>query len=145
MTDLIPIFTNKASHNKWPKGMGLCPFPMFSKTWITCTFLCFYIFSHLFSFRNNFLPFPIYHPFFFKSPQPCFHKSYPQSKIFIKIRAVPSSAVFCRNALLITTPSCSMRFFSFYNVLPSAPTTTGMTLMLLMSHVLLISVFSSGP
>ena len=104
---------------------------------------------HFFSsvqFSEQFSPLPHLPPFFFfKSPQPCFHKSYPQSKIFIKIRAVPSSAVFCRNALLITTPSCSMRFFSFYNVLPSAPTTTGMTLMLLMSHVLLISVFSSGP
>ena len=34
-------------------------------------------------------------------------------------------------------------FFSFFDVLPSALTTTGMTLMLLMFHILLISLFSS--
>ena len=36
-----------------------------------------------------------------------------------------------------------MHFCSFFNVLPSGPTTTGMTLMLLIIHVLLISLFSS--
>ena len=36
-----------------------------------------------------------------------------------------------------------MHFFSFFDVLSSVPTTTGMSLMLLMFHILLISVFSS--
>ena len=70
--------------------------------------------------------------FFIKSPQPCLHRSYLQSKTFLITRAVPSSAAFCSNAVLIATPSSSMHFFSFFDVLPSAPTTTGMTLMLLM-------------
>ena len=64
-------------------------------------------------------------------------------KTFLNIRTVPSSAVFCSNAVFIKTPSSSMYFFSFFDVLPSAPTTTGMTLMLLMFHILLISLFSS--
>ena len=69
--------------------------------------------------------------------------SYLQSKTFLNIRAVPSSAGFCSNAVLITTPSSSIHFFSFFGVLPSAPTTTGMNLMLLMFRILLISLFSS--
>ena len=81
--------------------------------------------------------------FFIKSSQPRFHKSYSQYKIFLNIRTVPSSAVFCSNAVFITTPSSSMYFFSFFDVLPSVPTTTRMTLMLLMFHILLISLFSS--
>ena len=44
--------------------------------------------------------------------------------------------------MLITTPS-SMHFSSFVDVLPSAPTITRMTLMLLMFHILLIFLFSS--
>ena len=36
-----------------------------------------------------------------------------------------------------------MHFFSFFDVLPSVPTTTGMTLMLLMFHIILIFLFSS--
>ena len=36
-----------------------------------------------------------------------------------------------------------MHFFSFFNILPSAPTTTGMTLMLIMFYILLISLSSS--
>ena len=133
------------------KGLWVyCPSPMFSKT---CTFLYFYTLFHLFSFIPPpshlriclfvFLFFFILFFFFIKSAQPCFHKSYPQSKTFLNIRAVPSSAVFCNNVVLLTTPSSSMHFFSFFDVLPSAPTTTGMTLMLLMFHILLISLFSS--
>ena len=80
---------------------------------------------------------------FFPSPQPCLHKPYPQSKTFLNTQAVPSSAVFCSNTVLITTPSSSMQFFSFFVVLPNTPTTTGMALMLLMFHILLISLFSS--
>ena len=45
--------------------------------------------------------------------------------------------------MFITTSSSSMQFFSFFDVLPSAPTTTGMTLMILKFHILLISLFSS--
>ena len=36
-----------------------------------------------------------------------------------------------------------MHFFSFFDVLPSAPTTTEMTLMLLIFHIFLISLFGS--
>ena len=139
------------------KGLWVyCPSPMFSKT---CTFLYSYILSHLFSFWNNFPPPPhlpicllffnffvylsIISFFFIKSPQPFFHKSYPQPKTFLKIWAVPSSTAFCSNAVLITTPSFSTQFFSFFDALPSAPTITGMTLMPLMFHILLISPFSS--
>ena len=86
---------------------------------------------------------PICHFFSSNIPQPRFHKSYPQSKTFLNIRAAPSSVIFCSNAVLITTPSSSMHFFSFFDVLWSVPTTTGMSLMLLMFHILLISVFSS--
>ena len=81
--------------------------------------------------------------FFFKSLQPRFHKSYRQSKTFLNVQTVSSGAVFCSNVVLITTPSSSMHFFSFFDMLPSTSTTTGMTLMLLMFHILLISVFSS--
>ena len=111
------------------KGLWVyCPSPMFSKT---CTILYFYILSHLliFSSFSFFL--------FFPSLQPHFHKSYPQSKTFVNMRAVPNSAVFCSNIVLITTPSSFMQFFSFFDMLPSAPTTTGMTLMLLIFHILL--------
>ena len=74
---------------------------------------------------------PVCHFFFFiKSPQPRSHKSYLRSKTFLNIWAVPSSAVFCSNTVLVTTPS-SIHFLSFFDVLPSALTTTGMTLMLL--------------
>ena len=121
---------------------------MFPKT---CTFLYFYTLFHLFSFIPPpshlriclFIIIIFFFVFFFiKSAQTCFHKSYPQSKTFLNIRIVPSSAVFCNNVVPLTTSS-SMHFFSFFDVLPSAPTTTGMTLMLLMFHILLISVFSS--
>ena len=128
------------------KGLWIyCPSPMFSKA---CTFLYFYILFFLTCsvFGTICLPFPIcpFATFLIKpSPQARFHKSYPQFKTFLNIRAVPSSAVFCSNTVLITTPSSSMHFFSFFDVLPSAPTTTGMTVMLLMFHILLISLFSS--
>ena len=128
--------------------MGLLSISLFSKT---CTFLYFYIlhFLHPVHFLEQ-LPSPSPSPFahlplFFKikSPQPCFHKSYLESKTFVNIRAVPSKAVFYSNAVLITTPSSSMHFSSFFDMLPNAPNTTGMTLMLLMFHILLISIFSS--
>ena len=44
--------------------------------------------------------------------------------------------------MLITTPSSSMQFFSFFDVLLRAPTTISMTSMLLMFHFFLISLFS---
>ena len=139
------------------KGLWVyCPSPMFSKTFI---FQYFYILSDLFSFWNNFPPprhLPLFVCVFFKSPfpQPCFHKYTDlicNLKLSLRnIRAVPSSAVFCSNcfsvflfSVLITTPSSSMHFFSFLDVLSRAPTTTGMSLMLLMFHTLLISLFSS--
>ena len=80
---------------------------------------------------------------FFFSPQPHFHKPYTQSKTFFNIRAVPSSAVFCSNAVVITGPIFSMQIFSFFDVLPSGPITTGIAFILLIFHILLISLFSS--
>ena len=112
---------------------------MFSKT---CIFPYFYNVSHLFCLWNNFPPPPHLPLFFFiESPpsQPRFHKPYPQSKTFLNKLSVHRSAVFGSNGVFIRTPSSSMHFFSFFDVLPSA---TGMTLMLLMFHIFFISVFS---
>ena len=110
---------------------------MFSKT---CTFPYFFILSHLLNFWNLFRP-PPPSQLFFPIPYPRFRKPYLQSKTLLNIRAPSSSAVFCSNAVLVTTLSSSIQIFSFFDVLPSAPT-TGMTLMLLMFHILLISLFS---
>ena len=144
MANLILIFTHKASHNKWPKVYGfivhlLC----FLKN---CTFYTFKFFLTCSVFGTISLPLPIcpFATFFFiKSPQLGFYKPHPQSKTFLNTWAVPSSAISCSNVVLITTPSSSMHFFSFFDVLPSVPTTTGMTLMLLMFPILSISLFSS--
>ena len=114
---------------------------MFSKT---CTFLYFYILSHLFSFWTFSPPLPLVHLFFsVPSLHPNFHKPYPQFGTFLNIGAVPRSAAFCSNTVPITIPSSSSQFFSFFDVLPSAPTATGMTLMFLVFLILLISLFSS--
>ena len=104
------------------------------------------ILLHSFSPDQFLEPFPSPSPFltFFSPPShPRFHKPYPQSKTFINIRSVPSSAVFCSNAMLLTTSSSSMLFFSFFEVLPSAPTNTEMISMLLIFYILLIYLFSS--
>ena len=77
-------------------------------------------------------------PIFFSISHPHFCKPYLQSKTFLNIRAVPSSAVFCSNVVFRTTHTTSIQFFRFFDVLQSTPTTTGMTLMLLMFHILLI-------
>ena len=47
------------------------------------------------------------------------------------------------NLICNLKPYNNSKFFSFFDELPSAPNTTGMTLMLLMFHILLISLFSS--
>ena len=110
--------------------MGLLSISLISKT---CTFLYFYILLFLTCLVFGTISLSLLSPphlpichFFIKSLQPC----YPQSKTFLNIKAVPSKAVFCSNAVLITSPSFSMHFFSFFDVLPSAPSTTGMTLIL---------------
>ena len=87
------------------------------------------------------LPLSIRH--FFPFPQSRFHRPYSQSKTFLNIRAHPTSAIFCSNAVLITMPSYSMNFFNLFDVLPSTPTTTEMTLIFLMLHIVFISLFSS--
>ena len=71
-------------------------------------FLYFYILSHLFSFWNKFSP-PPYSPIF-----------------FIYLLSFPSPQSRFSNVVLITTPIFSKHFFNFFNVLTSAPTTTGM-------------------
>ena len=68
-----------------------CPSHMFSKT---CIFPYFDIISHLFSFWNPFPP----------PTSPPFSQLYLQSKTFFNIRAIPSGAVFCNNAMLTTIP-----------------------------------------
>ena len=99
------------------------------------------ILLHSFSLVQFLEQFPSPSPFatFFSLSNP----PTPFPQILSAIRAVPSSGVFCSNVVLITTPSSSMHFFSFFDVLPSVTTTTGMTLMLPMFHILLISLFSS--
>ena len=103
----------------------------------------YYYYYYYYFIKLAFSP-PSHLPCFFTnphppSPEPCFHKSYLQSKTFLNLRAVPSSAVFCSSAVLIATASF-MHFFSFFDVLPSAATTTGMTLMILMFRILLVSL-----
>ena len=77
-----------------------------------------------------------------------------------------SSGVFCSNSVLITTPISSMHFFCFFDELPSALSTTGITLMnsflfirtisgflalislshwIITSHKILTSSFSATP
>ena len=119
--------------------MGLLSISCFQKPVPSYTFT-FFLTCAVF---GTISPPPPHFPPFFLSSQLHFHKPYPQSKTFLNIRAVPSSAVFCSNAVLKKTPSSSVQFFSFFNVLRSAPTTNGMTLMLLMFHILLIFLFSS--
>ena len=125
------------TNNQRFMGLLSISYVCFQKPVLSYTFTFFLICS---VFGTISLPLPICHFFFFffffKSPQPRFHKSYRQSKTFLNVRAVSSSAVFCSNVVLITTPSLSMHFFSFFDMLPSAPTTTGVTLMLLMFHIL---------
>ena len=123
------------------KGLGVYfPSPMFSKI---PTFLYFSILSHLFSFWNLSLPSSIPpSPSLFFPTHHCSHKLYPQSKIILNVWTVFSRAVFCSNTVLTTTRS-SMQFFSFFNMLPKASTTTGMTLQLLMYYFLLIALYSS--
>ena len=121
------------SHNKWPKVYGFI-----------VHLLCFqkhgsfYTFCSVFGTLTSPLPFPT----LFTLPNPCFYKPYLQSNTFLNIRDILSSVVFCSNAVLIITPSSSMELFSFFDVLHSVLTATGMTLMLLMFHILLISLFS---
>ena len=114
------------------KGLWVyCPSPMFvSKNRHFPILLHFFVsvpFLEQFPSRPPSSQFFSFFSFSNLHPQPCFHKSYPQFKTFLNIRAVPGSAVFCSNAVLITIPSSSIHFFSFFDMLPSAPTTTGMT------------------
>ena len=89
-------------------------------------------------FFNSSLPLPFSHLF---PPPPPFLQTL--SAIWnLNLWAVTSSAVFCCSAVIITTPNSSIQFFSLFYVLPSAHSTTWMTLMLLMFHILLISLFS---
>ena len=115
-----------------------------------------YVFTNLYlpTLLHSFSPFQLLKPFplplhlphlfyFFPSHHSHILKPYLQSKTFLNIRAVPSSAVFCRNDVLITAASSFVQFSSFLDVLSNSPTATGMTLMLLMFHTLSISLFSS--
>ena len=92
-----------------------CLSPVFSKT---CTFLHFYILSNVLSFQ---IPSPIF-PTFFPPPTP-----------------ISTNLVCNLKASIIYELSLVVLF----DVLPSTSTTTGMTLILLMFHNLLISLFSS--
>ena len=117
---IIPIFTHKVSHNKWPKVYGFTVHLLhFQKPVHSYTFTFFLTCSVFLTFFHPSLP---HLPLFFSlsnltrpPPQTRFYKPYPQSKTFLNIRAVPSSAVFCSNMVLITTSS-SMHFFSSFDV-----------------------------
>ena len=127
MTDLIPIFTQKASHNKLPKVYGfIVHLLVFKNLYFPILYILLFLTCSVFGTISLPLLLPIcpFATFIFliKSPQPRFHKCYLQSKTFLNIRAVHSKPAFCSNAVLIATPSSSMHFFSFFDVLPSAPT-----------------------
>ena len=63
--------------------------------------------AHLLCFQK---PVPFYTFTFFLTCSVFFYKLYLHSKTFLNIQAVLGSAVFCSNAVLITTPSFSMQF-----------------------------------
>ena len=88
-------------------------------------------------------PSPLPIPHFFSLSQPYFHKPYLQYKTILNIWAVHRSAVSCCNVVLIVSPSSSMQFLSFFDVLRSVPTTTGITWMAPMLQVSPISPLSS--
>ena len=102
----MPILTHKASHNNG--FMGLLSISYVFKN-LYHPILLHYLSSV--QFLEHFpspSPFSIFFFFFsFAFPQPCFHKPNPQYKTFLKIRVVLSSAIFCSNDVLITTPSSS--------------------------------------
>ena len=124
--------------------MGLLPISYVFKKLSSYTFTFFLTCSVL---GTILLPLPIRHFFFLCQILPTlqhrFQKPYPQSKTFFNVRTVLSSADFCSNAVLITIPSSSKHFFSLFDVLSNVPITSGMTLMILMFHILSISLFSS--
>ena len=123
------------------KGLWVyCLSPLFSKT---CTFLYFYIVSHLFSFWDHFplSPCTTFFPF---SPPPFSKNLICNLKPSLIYKLSLAVFFFCSNTGLITTPSSSKQFFSFFDMLPSAPTTSRMALLIiLIFHILLISLFSS--
>ena len=114
--------------------MGLLPISYVFKKLSSYTFTFFLTCSVL---GTILLPLPIRHFFFLCQILPTlqhrFQKPYPQSKTFLNVRTVPSSADFCSNAVLITIPSSSKHFFSLFDVLSNVPITSGMTLMILCS------------
>ena len=99
------------------------------------------ILLHYFSpvqFSEQFLT-PSPFPHLFPLLPTLFHKPYPQSEAFLNIRDVSSSAVMlCLKQLPVL---CNFLFSLMCYQVPL--TTTGITLMLLMFHILLIYVFSS--
>ena len=145
------------------------PSPMFSKT---CTFLYFYTLSHLLSFWKSFPP-PAHLPiclfivlFFFFFSLSNHPNLVSTNLIALMCELFLSSGVFCSNSVLITTPISSMHFFCFFDELPSALSTTGITLMnsflfirtisgflalislshwIITSHKILTSSFSATP
>ena len=152
------------------------PSPMFSKT---CTFLYFYILSHLLSFWKSFPP-PAHLPiclfivlfFIFIFFSLSNHPNLVSTNLIRNLKPALicelslSSGVFCSNPVLITTPISSLHFFCFFDELPSALSTTGMTLMnsflfirtisgflalislshwIITSHKILTSSFSATP
>ena len=139
LTDFLPI---KQVRTNYQRLMGLLPISYVFKNLPSSTFTFFLTIS-VFGAISHPLPIPHFSQKNLPPSNPVFHQPYSQSKTFLNMRPVPGSAIFCSNAVLITTPSSSMQFSSFFDLLPSAPTTTGMTLMRLMLHIILISFFSS--
>ena len=145
---LYRFFTHKTSHNKW-RFMGLLSISLFSKPVLsyTFTFFCFWPVQFLEQIPSPYSPSPFAHllicHFLSNHPNPVSTTLTRNLKPCLIYELSLAKAVFCSSAVLITTPSSSMHFFCFFDVLPSAPTTTGMILMLLMFRILLISLFSS--
>ena len=121
MTDLTLISIYKANHNKLPKVLGLLSFSYVFKN------LYLPILLHSSSpvhFLEPFLSPPLFTTFFL-FPYPGFHKPYPQYKTFLNKRTVLNCAVFCSK--YCPHNKCPHKlFFSFFDLLPSAPTITGM-------------------
>ena len=138
LTDFLPI---KQVRTNYQRLIGLLPISYVFKNLPSYTFT-FFLTSSVFGAISHPLPIRHFYPKNLPPSNPVFHQPYPQSKTLLNMRPVPSSAIFCSNAVL-TTPSSSMQFSSFFDLLPSAPTTTGMTLMRLLLHIILISFFSS--
>ena len=114
----MPIFTHKASRNKLSKVYEIIAHLIYFQKSVPPYTFTFFLTCSIFGNLSLFLPLPHFAPY--PLPRP--------PKTFLNILAAPSSAVFCSNAVLIKIISCSMQFFSFFDVLLSSPASTRIVL-----------------